>query len=399
MNLRTEFNFRGIPRSIWALGLVSMCMDISSEMIHGLLPVFMVTALGASATAVGAVEGIAEATAQITKVFSGPLSDYLGKRKLITLIGYGISALSKPLVPMAESVGMVMAARFIDRTGKGIRGAPRDALIGDIAPPERRGACFGLRQSLDTVGAFIGPFLAMFFLLFLTDNVRHVLWFSVLPALCAVLLLAFGVQEPASAQKRMARSPLRLSELRALGRPFWNVVLVAAFLSLARFSEAFLILRVSGAGVAMAYIPLTLVLMNVFYALAAYPAGVLSDRMPRQALLVTGGLFLVAADLALAFAPGLWVIGAGIVLWGMHMAFSQGILAALVADHAPAHLRGTAYGFFNLASGIAALLSSLIAGVLWDRLGAGVTFLASACFASISMLLLILLIPRQPACG
>ena len=361
-------------------------MDISSELIHSLMPIFMVTTLGVSVTAVGVVEGIAEATALLTKIFSGTLSDYLGRRKLLTLIGYGLAAMTKPLFPLADSLGLVLASRFLDRIGKGIRGAPRDALIGDIAPAEIRGACFGLRQSMDTVGAFIGPLLAMLFLLVFAGNIRAVLWIAVIPAFISVAILAFGVREPENSRPAgEIRIPIRLLDVRQFGKSYWQLVAIAGVLTLGRFSEAFLILKAQAVGMPVVLVPLVMVGMNIIYALAAYPAGVLSDRMGRTDILLVGVAFLVAAGIVLALADGPWLLMLGVSLWGMHLGLSQGLFSAMIADATPAERRGTAFGVFNFVSGIAMLLASVVAGVLWDRYGAGAAFLAGAAFTGIAL--------------
>jgi MFS family permease len=389
-----------IPAAIWALGLVSLLMDVSSEMIHGLLPIYLVTGLGASMVTVGIIEGIAEATASITKVFSGALSDWLGRRKLLTVIGYGLAAFTKPVFPMASGVGWLVAARFVDRIGKGIRGAPRDALIADIAPAELRGASFGLRQSLDTVGAFIGPLLAVGLMWLTADQFQTVFWFAVLPAFLALGLLVLAVHEPARPKSSGAvRSPLSLKQLERLGSAFWWVVGIATVFTLARFSEAFLLLRAQALGLSVALVPMVLVVMNVAYALAAYPAGVVSDRANRIVVLGFGLALLIAADLTLAFAPNLIVVALGVVLWGLHMGFTQGLVATLVADTAPIELRGTAYGILNLFGGIATLAASIIAGALWDRIGASGTFAAGACFAALALIGLTMLRRRTPHIG
>jgi MFS family permease len=379
--------FKSIPRSIWALGLVSLFMDASSELVHSLLPVFMVSTLGTSVTTVGAIEGIAEATAMIVKIFSGTLSDLFGKRKLLTVIGYGLAALTKPLFPLANAIGLVMTARFIDRIGKGIRGAPRDAMIGEIAPPEIRGACFGLRQSLDTAGAFIGPFLAMLFMLVMADNVRAVLWIAVIPAFISLAILVFGVKEPSSTQSaRGARIPIRPQDIRHVGRVYWQLVGVAGILTMARFSEAFLVLKAQATSLPIAFVPTSLIFMNLLYFLSAYPAGWLSDRVGRSKVLIAGIAFLLTADLVLGLASNLWMLALGVSLWGLHMGFTQGLFAATIADSTPPQLRGTAYGVFNLVCGLAMLLASVIAGVLWDRYGSGATFLAGAIFCGVSLI-------------
>ena len=375
-------SIRDIPAGVWILGFVSMLMDISSEMIHALLPVYLVTVLGASMVTVGVIEGIAEATASITKIFSGALSDRLGQRKWLAATGYGLAAFTKPVFPLAPTVAWLVAARFVDRIGKGIRGAPRDALVADLSPAHLRGASFGLRQSLDTVGAFTGPLLAIALMWWTSDNFTAVFWVAVIPAFLALALIMFAVREPDRPQAlRTVRSPLSLAEIRNLGAAYWWVVAVASVFTLARFSEAFLVLRAQQVGLPIMLVPAVLVAMNVVYALAAYPAGVLSDRIGRTAVLAAGIMLLIAADLALAMLPSIAGVALGVVLWGLHMGLTQGLLAALVADTAPAELRGTAFGFFNLAGGVAMLAASVIAGALWDLAGPQATFLAGAGFA------------------
>jgi MFS family permease len=373
----------GLPRGIWVLGFVSMLMDVSSEMIHALLPVYLVTVLGASTLTVGFIEGIAEATASITKIFSGALSDWLGRRKLLAALGYGLAALTKPLFPLAPSVGWLVAARFIDRVGKGIRGAPRDALIADIAPIGLRGASFGLRQSLDTIGAFVGPLMAIGLMWWTADNFTAVFWVAVLPAFLSFGLIAFAVSEPEPDPGREpSKNPLNRAAMRQLGSVYWRVVAVGVVFTLARFSEAFLILRAQNIGLNAMWVPAVLVLMNIVYALSAYPAGVLSDRINRTGLLALG---LVGADLALALLPNLGGLALGVVLWGLHMGLTQGLLSALVADAAPPSLRGTAFGYFNLFTGLAMLAASVIAGALWDSYGPAGTFLAGLGFALVAL--------------
>ncbi len=381
--------WRRLPAPIWALGCVSLLMDISSEMVHSLLPMFMVGTLGASALTVGLIEGIAESTALIVKVFSGTLSDYLGRRKPLAVIGYAMGALSKPLFAIATSTGMVLGARFIDRIGKGVRGAPRDALLADLAPPGLRGAAFGLRQSLDTVGAFLGPLLAVGLMLLWQDDFRAVFWVAVIPGLLAAVLLAVAVREPARAPGAQAVNPVTRANLRRLGPAYWGVVLMGAAFMLARFSEAFLVLRAEQLGIAVALVPLVMVAMNVVYAASAYPFGQLSDRISHRLLLALGLLVLVVADLLLAM-PGNWItLLAGVGLWGVHMGMTQGLLATMVAEAAPADLRGTAFGFFNLVSGMAMLVASALAGWLWDSYGAASTFYAGAGFCLLTLLALL----------
>jgi len=370
-------------------------MDVSSEMIHALLPVYLVVVLGTSALSVGIIEGIAEATAAITKIFSGALSDKLGKRKALAALGYGLAAATKPVFPLASSLGWLVAARFIDRVGKGIRGAPRDALIADLSPAAIRGASFGLRQSLDTAGAFIGPLLAIALMALFANDFRTVFWFAVIPAALAFALVVFAVREPSRpADAPQVRNPLSRAELGRLGALYWWVVAVATVFTLARFSEAFLILRANDIGVPLMWVPVVLVVMNVAYALSAYPVGALSDRMDRITLLLLGLALLIAADLVLGFTDDIAGLAIGIALWGLHMGFTQGLLATLVADVAPAELRGTAYGMFNLATGIALLFASALAGALWDFVGPQATFLAGAIIAGLALAGLCLLRPR-----
>ena len=360
-------------------------MDISSELIHSLLPVFMVTTLGASAFAVGLIEGAAEATALIVKVFSGALSDFWGKRKPLAVMGYGLGAISKPLFALAASLDVLVTARLLDRVGKGIRGAPRDALVADIAPASLRGAAFGLRQSLDTVGAFLGPLLAMGLMVLWANDFRMVFWVAVIPAVLAVALLLFGVQEPERPQAAKRVNPIKHENLRRLGKAYWWVVAIGGVFTMARFSEAFLVLRAYEGGLPLALTPLVLIAMNIVYALSAYPFGKLADSTRHTSLLVAGLVTLAAADCALAYSNHWSSMLVGIVLWGLHLGLTQGLLATMVADTAPEDLRGTAFGFFNLASGVALLAASGLAGLIWDQLGAPFTFLAGSVFCLLAL--------------
>ena len=374
-----------IPTGVWVLGFVSMLMDISSEMVHSLLPLFLVGSLGVSVVVVGLIEGIAESTALITKVFSGALSDWLGRRKGLALLGYAMGAFTKPVFALATGAGMVVAARFVDRIGKGIRGAPRDALVADLTPPASRGAAFGLRQSLDTVGAFVGPLLATALMLLWANDFRAVFWVAVVPGVLAVVLLAVGIREPPRTAARVALNPIRKESLKRLDRRYWRVVAIGAVFTLARFSEAFLVLRAAELGVAIAWVPLVMVAMNVVYAASAYPFGKLSDSIGRGRLLALGMVVLIVSDGVLALASSWALLGLGVALWGVHMGMTQGLLAAMVADTAPAELRGTAFGVFNLFSGIAMLVASVVAGVLWQAFGSTFTFGAGAAFAALAL--------------
>ena len=377
-----------IPRTVWVLGFVSLLMDSSSELVHSLLPVFLVTTLGASAVTVGVIEGFAEATALVSKVFSGVLSDWLRHRKSLILLGYGLAALTKPLFPLASTAEAVFGARLLDRIGKGIRGAPRDALIADVSPAAIRGACFGLRQTMDTIGAVIGPALAVILMLLLAGNITNVFWFAVIPAVLSVVLIIFGVGESEEKTEHVRfRSPIHWAALKEFSGAYWWVVVVGAVFTMARFSEAFLVLRAQQTGMATAWVPLVMIVMSVTYALSAYPCGVMSDRMGRRSMLVIGILLLVAADLVLASAPSAPVVLAGVALWGLHLGFTQGIFAALIADETPPDLKATAFGLFNLASGVVMLLASILAGVLWQNLGSAATFHAGAGFAVMALAL------------
>jgi MFS family permease len=383
-----------VPRTVWALGLVSMFMDISSEMIHSLLPLFLVGTLGASASLFGLIEGIAEATASITKVFSGWLSDRLAKRKLLTAIGYGLGAITKPVFALAITPFEVLAARFVDRIGKGIRGAPRDALVADVTPQALRGVAYGLRQALDTVGAFAGPLLAIGLMVLLSIDIRAVFAWAIVPGVIAVGLLLFCVREPVDLVQQRPAMPIRIGDVRHIGTAYWGIVIIGAVFTMARFSEAFLVLRASDVGLSMSWVPLIMVVMNLTYALVAIPAGQLSDRIDRRRILVPGLLALIAADLVLALWHSIAGAFLGAALWGLHMGLTQGLLSALIADAAPLELRGTAFGVFNLICGTVLLAASTLAGILWQTAGAQVTFIAGAVFAGLALLGLAVWRPR-----
>ena len=389
---------RAIPRTVWTLGIVSFFMDASSELIHALLPIFLVSTLGASTGLVGLIEGVGEATASITKIFSGWISDRLGKRKLLTVLGYGLAALTKPIFPLATTPLEVLAARFIDRVGKGIRGAPRDALIADVTPAAIRGAAYGLRQAMDTVGAFAGPLLAMGLMALLASNIRAVFWWAIVPGALAVLMLVLGVEEPAGpVGGKHVKLPITWSALRAMGTRFWSVVAVGVVFTLARFSEAFLILRAVDVGLKAEFAPLIMVAMNIVYALVAAPAGSLSDRMDRRWILSAGLLALIAGDLMLGFVPTIAGALGGAAIWGLYNGLTQGLLSALVADAAPPAFRGTAFGLFNLITGVALLAASSLAGVLWENYGATATFLAGAIFAALALVAMVMVVRRGQA--
>jgi len=382
----TTSSLRKVPRTVWVLGFVSLLMDVSSELIHSLLPLFLVTTLGASALEVGVIEGIATSTALIMKVFSGALSDYLGKRKGLALFGYGLAALTKPFFALATTIDAVLAARLVDRIGKGVRGAPRDALIADVTPSDARGAAFGLRHALDATGAMLGPLLGVGFMVLWADHFRTVFWIATVPALASVALLALGLCEPAAKNTTKRTNPVRKENLKRLAWPYWWVVGIGVVFALARFSAAFLILKAQQSGIAIAFAPLAVVVMSLAFSLSAYPFGKLSDRGHNKWLLAAGLSTLIVADLLLAIGNDWRVVFFGALLWGVHFGMTQGLLGALVAHAVPADLRGTAYGFFNLAYGIASLFASVLAGFLWSTFGAPYTFLAGAAFGLIALI-------------
>lgn len=385
--MNSETTKTKLPKEIWALGFVSLFMDTASEAVHGLLPVFLVSVLGASMTSVGFLEGIAEATALILKVFSGAFSDWLGKRKPLVLAGYAMGAFSKPLFAIANSVAVIYGARIFDRIGKGLRGAPRDALVADITPPHLRGRAFGLRQSLDTVGAFLGPLLAILLMWLTHNNYRSVFWMATIPGFLAVGILLFGVREKEKSSAVALQRKLQFHDVKRFSSSFWVVVGAGAFFQLARFSEAFLILRAKDFGLTLELTPVVLIVMNIVYALSSYPIGHLSDRIRREWFLFVGLIVLCLSDLFMGLGSNLFLVFVGIAFWGLHLGLTQGTLTALVADHCPARLRGTAYGLFNLLSAMALLLASTLAGLLWDQVGGRITFLVGAGFSVLSFLI------------
>lgn len=377
-----------IPKTVWALGFVSLFMDFSSELVHSLLPIFLVGSLGVSMVGVGIIEGIAEATAHIVKIFSGAISDYIGKRKVLLLLGYGLASLTKPLFPLAQNIEIVFFARFTDRIGKGIRGAPRDALVADVAPKEIRGACFGLRQSMDTMGAILGPTAAILLMLVFSNDVRLVLWFAVLPAIVTMLIIVFKVKEPEKKEKEYNfKMPINISVIKNFSKQFWFIVILGAMFMLARFSEAFLVLKASEVGFEAAWVPLVMIVMALTYTVFVYPIGKLSDRIKREYMLIVGLIILIFADIILANAKSNIAVLIGTAIWGIHMGFTQGVLATLIADYSPKEYNGTAFGIFNFVSGISMLIASIIAGVVWQEFGSYMTFYAGGIFALISLVM------------
>jgi MFS family permease len=387
--------FQTIPRNVWILGFVSLLTDISSEMIYSVLPLFLVSTLGASLQTVGWIEGIAESTASVLKVFSGALSDYLGQRKGLAVAGYGLSTLVKPLFALATSPMWVLMARFGDRIGKGIRVAPRDALVADVTDAANRGAAYGLRQSLDTIGAFTGPLAAFVLMYFSGQNFRLVFWLAVPPGILAVAVLATGIREPRNRSSTRRNNPLQWSEILSLGKSYWMLVAIALLFNLGNSSDAFLLLQAQQTGISPSLIPLTLFVMNLAYSLSAYPIGLLSDRIGRLGLLVGGFLVYAVTYLGFAFVDAPWQIWGLFALYGLQQGMSQGVLLALVGDKVPSHLRGTAFGFINLAIGVALFPASLLAGILWELISPKATFIVGSFFAVLAVILLLIVESRR----
>lgn len=382
-------NKKKIPRTVWVLGFASLLTDVSSEMIHSVLPLFLATSLGASATIIGLIDGVGEAVAAFLKLFSGALSDRIRKRKPLILTGYGLSAAVKPLFALAGNPIAVLAARCLDRVGKGIRGAPRDALIADVTDADSRGAAYGLRQSLDSVGAVVGPLIALAAMTATANDFRFVFWIALVPAIATVILLATGVSEPPSNLEPTSKkvNPLRMEAIKSLGPGFWFVFFVCLLFTLGNSSDAFILLKAKAIGVAPNMVPLCLVVLNVTYTLSAYPAGIVSDRLGRRGMLMCSFALYAIVYLCLGFTTEQWQLWSLLAIYGFYLGLSQGTFLALVADRVPQELRGTAFGLFSLSIGVGLLPASLIAGFLWDNISPQATFLAGAGFALVSLLI------------
>jgi MFS family permease len=383
-------NRAALPRTVWVLGFVSLLTDLSSEIYHALLPAFITVTLALPAVALGAIDGIAEATASFAKLVSGRLSDRSMRRKPWILGGYGLAAAAKPLFAVATNAWMVMVARFSDRVGKGIRGAPRDAMIADETPPAIRGRAFGLRQGLDTVGALLAPIVAVALMFAFSDDIRTVFWVAMIPAVAAVILILVALREP-EVHSAPRQPQALLAGFRDINRQTRRVLAVAFLVMLARFSEGFLILRGIDIGLSPAVSPLVMVVFSLGFLALAYPAGALSDSTNPRSILVGGIAVLIAGNLILAQDWGVAGLITGVLLWGAHMALTQGILARMIADSAPPQLRATSFGAFYFVTGIATLLASVAAGLIWDREGAPATFIASAAVAAVAWAMLTLL--------
>jgi len=368
--------------NIALLGLVSLLTATSSAMVYGLLPVFLVKVLGASIGIVGVMEGLAEASNSAMRLLSGITSDWIGRRKPVVAFGYLLSAANKLVFPMAESVSIVFVARLVDRFGKGVRDAPRDALISDLTPSHIRGSGFGLRTALYTMGFVLGPLAAIGLMVASGDNFRLVFAIAVAPAFAAVGILLFAIGEDPAQSSREARFRIRLSHLSRLPAAFWWSISVASLLSLARYSPAFLVLKASDVGIDPAFVPLILVFTHTVFSAAAYPFGALADRVDHRLQLALAVAVLLAADLVLAAGGTMVTAFLGASLWGLQMGVSEGLLSASVANAAPDDLRGTAFGIYQLAFGLAAFGASGTAGALWSIGGPPLAFGVSACVAA-----------------
>lgn len=374
-----------VPALVWVLGRVSLLTDISSEMILAVLPVYLGTVMGVSMATIGLIEGIAEATAAVMRVFAGAIGDRLGRYKAIVVFGYGLSALSKIVFPFAGSPAPIFAARIIDRVGKGLRTSPRDAMIARATHPSILGRAFGIRQSLDTLGAVFGPLLAIVILGVTHNDFQLLFWIAVAPGVLAVIVLTRAAEEPNGGATPLQRIPLTRADLARLGFAFWWIAAGAAFLTFGRGAKAFLVLRTEDVGVPLWLVPIAFVIMNTVYAATAYPVGGLSDRIDRRRLLAAGIVVLILSDVVLAMASGPWVGLLGVVLWGLHFGMTQGVLATLVVDSAPEPLRGTAFGAFSLLSGFALVASGALGGMVWDAWGPSTLFWLATGAATLSL--------------
>lgn len=383
-----------LDRNVWAAGLVSLLTDISSEMIVPVLPLFLTGVLGASAQVVGLIEGVAEFTASLVKSVSGWLSDRAGRRKPLMVLGYGVSNVVKPFLGLTGSWGQVLAIRFADRFSKGVRGAPRDALIADSTPTHLRGRAFGLHRGLDTVGAAIGPLTAALVLNLYAGNLRAVFWWTAVPGVLAVLLLVGFVRDTgrrAAGAAPTAPSPVMrgwsLSLQPLVPRLRWFVVVSTVF-AIGNSADAFLVLRAQGLGLSVALVPIAYFLFNASYAVLSYPAGALSDKIGRRPVLLGGFIAFALIYAGFGAARHSWQVWILFLFYGIYYAGTEGIQKAYMTDHVGAEQRGTAVGILNAWTGLAALPASLIAGVMWDRFGQPATFYVSAAIAVLATLLL-----------
>jgi MFS family permease len=377
--------------NVAALGFVSLLTAISSAMIYGLLPVFLVKVLGVNVASVGLIEGMAESANSLIKIVSGTASDRIGRRMPLVIFGYTLSAVVKTLFPLAGAASTVLAARVLDRLGKGIRDAPRDAFLTDMTAPGLRGTSFGLRLALAIAGFVFGPFFAVGLMRLSGDDFRLVFWIALIPAFLSIIVLILAVKEmPFNHQPGGRGLRFQRGDLNALPVAFWWAIVIASLLSLARFSPAFLVLKAHATGVDAAYVPMILGLMYFVYSVTAYPFGVLADRFDRRLQLGIGTLILVGADAVLAHAQTIWGAAFGAALWGLQMGVTQPVIGAIVADAAPERLRGAAFGIYDLTIGLAAFAASSGAGILWSISGPGTAFGVSASIASGVALMLLL---------
>lgn len=357
-------------------------MDSSSELLHSLTPVLLVNVLGASVVSVGLIEGIAEGTASVTKVFAGAISDYFRRRKTLIVLGYALAALTRPLFPLAGSAPVIFAARFLDRMSKASRDAPRDALVADVTAQGQRGAAYGLRVALDSLGSVLGPILAVLLMLFFSGGIRAAMWVAVIPAVLAVIVIAMLVREPEQKQATV-REPFDWGKARELPGRYWLIVTVGAIFTAARFSDSFLVLRARDVGLSATYAPMIIVVLSCIYAAGSYPAGAAADRVSPRTLLLVGLSFLIAADLVIGLGHSILPVFVGGALWGCHLALTQGVFSKIVAEFTPSDLRGTGFAIFDLGRGIAFVIANTVAGYWWKASGPSATFFSAAAFATI----------------
>jgi MFS family permease len=386
---RDDQKICSLHRNIFFTGVVSFFMDFSSEMVYPLVPIFLSSVLGVQKSVIGLIEGIAESTASLLKVFSGWLSDRLGHRKWLMVIGYGISTLSRPLVATAPNWGQVLASRFMDRFGKGIRNAPRDALIAESCEDLRLGRSFGFHRGMDTLGAVVGPAVAFGLLTYFNGQYRLVFWLSMIPGALAVLTIIFFIRE-------IRVCPILEAERPKLGWKSFSgsykfFIVVATLFSLGNSSDVFLILRAQNVGVPVAVIPLVYLTYNVIYSLGALPAGILSDRIGPKPIIFLAFIFFgfIYLGFAKASQPShIWWL---FIFYGIFMAMTEGVQKAFLTTLIPKEFKATGFGLYNTLIGLAVLPASLIAGILWDRLGPQATFLYGTATAWLAAFLFIFL--------
>ncbi|MBI5682857.1 MAG: MFS transporter [Deltaproteobacteria bacterium] len=368
-------------------------MDISSEMIYPLVPLFLATILGTTKTTIGIIEGVAESTASILKVFSGYLSDKLGRRKLLMGLGYGVSVLSRPIMGLSVSWSQVLAARFIDRLGKGIRTAPRDAIIADSVETNNLGKAFGFHRAMDTVGAVIGPAIAFFLLLIFSNNFRLIFWLSMIPGLIAVALIIFFITEKRKSRDELAKLP-KLT-IKDFDGNFRHYMIVIALFSIGNTSDAFLILRAENLGVDKEYIPVVYLLFNLVYSMSSMPLGILADKIGFRKTIILSFILYAAVYLGFGLADSAYHVLFLFCIYGVFKGMSEGTQRAYLATLSPPERKATAFGIYHMVVGFALLPASIIGGFLWDRIGPHATFFYGALTGILSAVLFIVLIRNR----